>query len=129
MWNDTTLAAFQQAGKTTPGELGEAMPDHGETLGHIAGDDQPVVRKRRQVGQGVPVDRMAEVQIADREEAHSRPPAASGRCPCGVIPTPVSPRRGRRRQPALACSHRILDRSLEDGQIAPSRRYGGRGYR
>jgi acetylornithine deacetylase/succinyl-diaminopimelate desuccinylase-like protein len=29
MWNDTTLAAFQQAGKTTPGELGEAMRKFG----------------------------------------------------------------------------------------------------
>ena len=62
-----------------PDDPGEFLPRHGEafrdpveTLGNIAGDDQPVLRMGLERREGGAVDRMGEMQVGNGEQAHDR---------------------------------------------------------
>ena len=59
----------------------EALADPAEALGHVAGDDEPVLRIVTELGQGVPVRRAAQVQIADSKQSHAHPSVAGATPP------------------------------------------------
>ena len=59
----------------------ESLADAGGILGHIAGNDQPILWKGWKFGEGLHVGGAAEVQVADRQQFHKQIPAiVTGAC-------------------------------------------------